>query len=265
MKRALFLFVVLVGSGFAFGLAAQQPSEFTDEQTAKVEELFTKANDQLAAKQFEEALGNYRSALEIMPDDPAILYNGGFAAMLKGDNALATDLWNKLKAIDPDDWQVRAKLIQAYQRLDKTEERDAERVELIDLWKSGKIKELTEQIEFCRDRFTAGGRDILAFELFEFKGPRGRRYVFSILNDKGEEDFQISLGSYDTTNAIWQETTKPKPKEGVRLFHLDGYYGNGSHATFGMFAGEPRYEATKQMVIDILNKKSKPISASIVN
>ena len=64
------------------------------------------------------------------------------------------------------------------------------------------------------------------------------------------------------TNAIWQETTKPKPKKGVRLFHLDGYFPNG-HATYGMFPGEPTYEETRKLVVDILEKSKKPISATI--
>src|SRR5690606_22361089 len=143
--------------------------------------------------------------------------------------------------------------------LGKVNERNTERDELFALKKKGSVPDLNEQTEYCRDRFSIGGREVMAFELFEFKGPRGIRYIFRILDEAGErEDYRISLGSYDMTNAIWQETAKPKPENGVRLFHLDGYFRNGGHATYGMFPGEPTYEATKKMVIDILEKRAKP-------
>jgi hypothetical protein len=99
----------------------------------------------------------------------------------------------------------------------------------------------------------------MAFEHFELKGERALRYVFSILDATGQaEDWRISLGSYNFTNNVWRETTKPTPKEGERLFHLDGYFKGGSHATFGMFAPEPTYDEVRARVIKILEEKSKP-------
>jgi hypothetical protein len=245
---------------FSSVIAAQIPGKLTDKE---IEDLFIKANGQLEKKEYASAQSNYEAILKVLPDDPAVLYNGGFAAFLNNDIDTAERLWTRLKSLAPDDWQVRAKLIQTYQRLEKIGDRDRERSELFAMRKSGKNKELTEQVEYCRDRFTAGGRSVLAFELFEFKGPRGVRYVFSVMTDDGKEDYRISLGSYDMTNAVWRETTKPTPKAGERLFHLDGYFRNGAHATYGMFPGEPTYEQTKRMVTGILEKKNKPVSATI--
>ncbi|HEX6279582.1 MAG TPA: hypothetical protein VFZ49_06140 [Pyrinomonadaceae bacterium] len=253
----LLVFVFLVLSS---AIAAQTPGKLSDKE---IEALFAKANGQLEKKEYSSAQSNYEAILKVLPDDPAVLYNGGFAAFLNNDNDTALRLWSRLKSLDPDDWQVRAKLIQTYQRLEKIADRDRERTELFNMRKSGKNKELNQQIEYCRDRFGAGGRSVLAFELFEFKGPRGMRYVFSVMSDDGTEDYRISLGSYDMTNAIWRETTKPTPKEGERLFHLDGYFKNGAHATYAMFPGEPTYEATKKMVTGVLEKKFKPVSATI--
>jgi len=76
-------------------------------------------------------------------------------------------------------------------------------------------------------------------------------------------DRWYSLGSYEMTNSVWRETTKPKPKEGERLFHLDEYFGNG-HATYGMMVGEPSYDETRAMVVKILEGKTKPQSSSTV-
>jgi hypothetical protein len=37
-------------------------------------------------------------------------------------------------------------------------ERDAERRELSEMWKSGKPDELKEQFEYCRDQFAVNGK-----------------------------------------------------------------------------------------------------------
>ena len=260
MKRVTLLFFLVTLVGSLSAALAQTPQEMSEKEA---EALFAKANDQLAKKEYGAAQSNYEALLKILPDNPALLYNGGFAAFLKGDVETALRLWTQLKALEPEDWQVRAKLIQTYQRLDRIADRDRERNELFDLRRSGKIKELNEQIEYCRDRFTAGGRSVWAFELFELKGPRGLRYVFSVMNDDDSEDYRISLGSYDMTNSVWRETTKPTPKKDERLFHLNGYFKNGAHATYAMIPGEPTYETTKKMVVGVLEKTNKPISATI--
>jgi tetratricopeptide (TPR) repeat protein len=254
------VFIFLV---FSSAVEAQTPGELSEKEIETANALFAKANGQLEKKEYASAQSNYEALLKLLPDNPSILYNGGFAAFLNNDIDTAVRFWARLKDLEPNDWQVRAKLIQAYQRLERTADRDRERNELFDLRKGGKNKELNEQVEYCRDRFTSGGRSVLAFELFEFKGPRGIRYVFSVMNDNDAEDYRISLGSYDITDAIWREMTKPTPKDGVRLFHLDGYFKNGAHATYGMFPGEPTYEATKKLVVGILEKANKPISATI--
>ena len=105
------------------------------------------------------------------------------------------------------------------------------------------------------------GHKVMAFEHFELKGDRALRYVFTVL-DKTEhaEDWRISLGSYDLTNSIWRQTTKPTPKEGERLFHLDGYFKGGGHATYGMYFPEPSYDETRARVLKILEGKSQPAS-----
>lgn len=153
-------------------------------------------------------------------------------------------------------------MIQSYQALGKSIERDAERAELIQLRQTGKSEELSNQLQYCREQFEVNGLKVMVFEHFELKGERALRYVFSVLNEGGTgEEYRISLGSYDFTNSVWRETTKPKPKEGERLFHLDGYYKWG-HSTFGMFAPEPSYEETRAKVVRILEGKNKAMSSS---
>ena len=214
-------------------------------------------------RKYAEALMRYQEALGLSPTDPSIPFNAGLAAFLSGNYAVAADLWERLKAVDPDDWRARPKLVQAYQAMGKLVERDAERAELIALWRSSKIEDLARQVLYCREQFEMNGRRIMVFEHFELKGQRAVRYVFSVLKqDKAEEEFRISLGSYEFTNLHWRERTRGTPKEGERLFHLDGYFLKGAHVTYGMFVGEPSYDDTRAMVINILDGKNSPISSS---
>lgn len=177
----------------------------------------------------------------------------------------ALNFWSGLKTLDPEDWHARAGLIQIYQALGKLPERDAERAALFELRKRNPNSELAKQVEYCRDRFEAGGEQVLAFEHFELKGNYALRYVFRIIDESGyHAKYRLSLGSYDSTNAVWHEITKPKPKDTDRLFHLDGYYEWG-HATYAMYFPEPSYDQVRATVIEVLEKKKQPMSTFTIN
>ena len=261
MRKLVILFVALLTFGVATAATmAQQPSA---SQQKEAEKAFDKANSLYEKGKPAEALTHYQKALAILPKEPAILFNAGVAAAATKDHALALDLFKQLKAADPSDWHGRSKLIQAYQALNKLPERDAERAELFEMWKKGDPPELKKEFEYCREQFEVAGQKVMAFEHFELTGERALRYVFSILNKAGDgEEYRISLGSYNLTNSIWRETTKPTPKEGERLWHLDGYFKNG-HATYTMVTPEPSYDQVRAMVVKILEGKAKPASSSI--
>lgn len=258
-KISTFLVAALMVAALTSVAFAQDPSPA---QMAEAEKAFETANKFQEKRKYAEALTHYKRALAILPDDPAILFNGGMAAFATKDYSGAAAMWKKLKTVDPNDWHARAKLIQVYQALNKTAERDAERTELFAMWHKGEPAELKEQIEYCRDQFEVNGKQVMAFEHFELKGNRALRYVFSILDKTGKaEEFRISLGSYNMTNYIWRESQNPKPKEGERLFHLDGYFKGGLHATYGMYFPEPTYDQIREIVVKILERKDKPVSS----
>lgn len=260
MRKFLKLPLILVA------LLAMTPSVVAQDKnapsSARLEKLFWEANTLMEEQKFAAALPLYKEALEIAPEEASLLFNGGLAAYQIKDFATAADLWSRLKKVDPADWRARAKLIQAYQALGKLAERDAERAELFAMWKSGKDPELAKEFEYCREQFQVDKIKVMAFEHFELKGDRALRYVFSILNEKEDgEDYRISLGSYDLTNAIWHQSTKPTPKPEERLFHLDGYF-KGGHATYGMYPKEPSYDQVRDQVIKILEGRTKAASSS---
>lgn len=264
MKTTIRLLLLpLIVAVFTVNIFAQGAAP-TEQQQFQAEKAIDAGNTFMEMRKYADALVRYKAALAILPSDPSLLFNAGMAAYRSKDFATAADLWKRLKAVDPADWHLRAKLIQVYQALAKLTERDAERRELFTMWKSGKPDELKEQLEYCRDQFEVNGKKVMAFEHFELKGERALRYVFSIVNEAEDgEDYRISLGSYELDQAIWRQTTKPTPKEGERLFHLDGYFKWG-HATYGFYAPEPSYDQIRARVFQILEGKGNPISSSTV-
>jgi tetratricopeptide (TPR) repeat protein len=241
-----------------------QTTTSSEAAAPNVDEAFRSGNALMAESKYCEALSLYQVGLKSQPDDTLILYNGGLAAFKCKQYPVALNLWIHLKTLTPDDWQTRAKLVQTYQILGKLPERDAERLALFDLRKQDSTGELAKQLQYCRDQFEAAGEAIMVFEEFELKGDRAVRYIFSVLDaSRTGEKYRLSLGSYDATNEVWRETTKPRPKDSDRLFHLDGYYDWG-HATYGMYFPEPSYDQVRAAVIDVLGKRTKPMSMSRV-
>ena len=250
-------------------LPSRVSSQASDQSESKgvaqnADQAFRSGHALMGEKKYCEALTRYTEGLQSVPTDTSLLYNGGLAAFQCKQYNEALSLWGRLKAVDPEDWQVRAKLIQTYQSLGKLSERDAERGALFELRKHDANGGLAKEAKYCREQFAAGGERVMVFEYFELKGDRALRYVFSIVDESSnDEKYRLSLGSYEVTNAVWHETSKPRPKATDRLFHLDGYYEWG-HATYGMYFPEPSYDQVRATVIAVLEKKKKPESSSSI-
>ncbi|MBI3832239.1 MAG: hypothetical protein HY291_22140 [Planctomycetes bacterium] len=250
-------------AGFWAGAAEEAKIAPTAQEREALE--FKVAGDELMeAGKPAEALAKYKLAFEKDPKHQETLYNGGLAAFLSGDFKTAAEWWKRLKEKAPDDWRLRAKLIQAYQALNDAKARDAERAELFALRAKSKDEDFLHWPSYCRDQLSANGKKVMAFEYFKLEGDRAMRYRFSVLNAEGnKEEYFISLGSYELTNAVARETGSLK--EGERLFHLDGYYqGEREHRTFGMFKKEPTYDETRALVIQVLEEKLDALSSSVV-
>jgi tetratricopeptide (TPR) repeat protein len=251
MKQLLFL-LLLVSAPIR--LTAQESPE------DQVASAFTDGNMLMDENRFAEALERYRAGLAIDSMAPALLYNSGLAAYRSGDIPTSITLWRRLRALDTNEWQVRTKLIQAYQAAGDTTARDIERAGLFALRASGTDTILASRPLYVRDQFVVAGREIMAMEQFELTGERAVRYAFLISDSSHTKiDYRISLGSYESTNAMWRELEKRGADE--RIFHLDGYYDWG-HATFGMFNPEPGYDQVRAMIVDIIEGRREAISSS---
>lgn len=244
---------------FAFvGWLAFAPALDAQESPKEVFQRGVELSQQGKDKEAKEAfLQVYKSE----PKDPAVLWNLGLASAALGEHLEALKFWNELRAVDPEDWPVRAKLVQTYQALGRWKERDREREELIKSWQAapagGDIRKATR---FCREQVVLAGRKMFVFELFQPSGERKVYLRFIVTDEKGGEDFHFSLGSYDTTTNIARELKEiPADK---RLFHLDKYLRNGGHETYGFYVDQPPYETVRADVEKALSGATKPGSAT---
>ena len=275
MKKAalgisLLLALVCASAGASAQTAPAQDAPPQQQQSrAEAEKHFLAGNELMDQRKYADALVKYKEALVLLPDNLSVLYNVSTAAALVKDFKTVAELSEKLLRMDPGDWQSRAKLIQAYQALGDLKARDEARAVLFDMRKRGQGENseepkmsLSRHEMYCRERLAVAGREVMVFEYFELKGERALRYVFLVLDETGrDEDFRISLGSYDVTHAVWRETTKAKVEKDARLFHLDGYFPWG-HATYGMYHPEPSYDEIRKVVVNILEGKTSPVSTS---
>jgi tetratricopeptide (TPR) repeat protein len=146
---SLILFALMLLTLSAGPARARQSNVFLELS----EKNFRAGNELLDQNKPAEALLRFQVAFQFVADETSSLFNGGLAAYLSGNFPIAADLWERLKEVDPDDWRVRPKLIQVYQALGRITERNTERAELIELWKSGEITDLSRQSEYCREQF----------------------------------------------------------------------------------------------------------------
>jgi tetratricopeptide (TPR) repeat protein len=218
----------------------------------------------VANKKYPEAFEAYRQASAKDPTNPSLLYNTGLMAYLSGKPKEAIAPWRKLKEFEPDDWQVRSKLIQAYEAAGQKKHRDEERAALLKLRKESKDKDLKKVKFYNRDQFGEGDLRIIALEYFELEGDKPIRLSFVVTTPEGEStQTRYTLGSYDVTNEIAREHLQKNGKPSDRLWHLDAYKQDGNvHELYEMFIGEPDYDRVKSIVREILQGKRKPASSS---
>lgn len=228
---------------------------------ADPETLFREGNALLTRKMYAEALQKYEQGLAEEPKGAGLLYNAGLSAYFLANYEVAIAHWKQLKHLDPTDWKLRTKLIQAYQAAGLEAQRRSEQEELVNLWKITENAEFKAQDSYTMDQFKVGDRLVLTRVPFQSKPDRKVLYKFLITRPGVDEleDYYLSLGSYEATTQFARESGQIKA--GERLYHLDQYLPRG-HATFAMVAGLPAYGDVKQWVREIVEGKRKPATSS---
>ncbi|MBX7158265.1 MAG: tetratricopeptide repeat protein [Verrucomicrobiae bacterium] len=252
VKTILVISIIVFLNGMPSAMGASHKKKEV-EDVSSVETILKKGNALLAEKKYTEALIEYQKGLTLVPDAQGLLYNGGLAAFQAGDYSQALKLWKKLKNLDANDWQVRAKLIQTYQALGKLSDRDEEREALWDLRKSERVISLIRTEYYVREQTEFAGRRIMVSENFELKGEVPTRYVFSVLNEEEQPVYRILLRcdvAMDELDEDLDESEKP-------LFHLDGYFKDDRHEAYQVYGEEPIYDEVRQTVEKLIEKQVK--------
>jgi tetratricopeptide (TPR) repeat protein len=199
-------------------------------------------------------------ALAENPNDATALYNMGLLSYFEGAFEDASRNWEKLKILEPKNWQVREKLIQAYYAQGNMDACNQEIAQIRAARKSGEHEELQKKGFVIRDQFAVGDVQVAVLEYYELEGDRPRLWKFLLTEDDEFLRYHYSLGSYPSTSEYPRAIKEIG--ENDRIYHLDGYRANGVHKTFGFYVNQPSYTAVRGTVIKILKGEAEEISST---
>jgi tetratricopeptide (TPR) repeat protein len=246
------------------GILLATVTAVAEEQPEKLsaESAFKKATELMGRGQEKQAIPYLLRVQSELPVDSSVLWNLGLAFAATGQHLKAVETWQSYRRIAPDDWQARAKLVQSYQALGDTKARDEEVKSLYEYRKNSSDPKVNTAERFCREQGVMGNRSVFVFEYFSPTGDRQQYVRFCVLNKKGEVDYYISLGSYDSTTEIARELGEIRKNE--RLYHLDEYT-DTQHRTYAIFKTKPDYDEVRATVVNVLEGKLKPISGTTIS
>jgi tetratricopeptide (TPR) repeat protein len=236
-------------------IAAEPPQD--------VQALFSRATTLMQNQQFAEAVPLLQAVTNQAPDRPGGFWNLGLAATAAGEKQLALDAWLHYHELKPDDPQGTARIIQAYQSLGMTRERDARCDELHAYWSALAPAEREKMPLFVRDQFDAGGTHFLVMEYFEPAAPLHHLYRFNALDSAQKIAYFFALESDDSTTQMAREMHQLGPEE--RMYSVDRFEQRADvrlHATYALMKGRPTYDAVRALVIDSVEGRRKPGSSS---
>lgn len=229
----------------SLGLDAKQPAV-----------IYSKGVAQLGKGEDDAAIRSFQAVLELDPRSVNAHYNIGQTRQNRGEFDKALASFEAVIELSPDDWPAVSKAVQLCEALGKPERRDQSRERLMKLHADGKV----DKNLYCRDQFKVGDRKAFALEYFKLEGGRAVRYSFHVYEPGGEKlAYKVSLGSYDYLTEFMIASGKIKP--GERGWHLDRYFPDDRHETFGIYYKEPSYDVIKKRVVAIVEGRLEPVSS----
>lgn len=209
-------------------------------------------------KQYDKAEQAFLSMKERMDSTseayPDVLHNVGLMQLLAGNYEKAEQTYNGILNAYPTYYYSYPKLIQIHyhhKNYDKAKPfKDV-------LYKAKSENKLPESLQdmFCIDQFQWNDRLIQVYERYE-EGKSNRIYykhMFYVINDSGNIDYRIQTEYSPSTLAI---------SKGKTAFLL-GMSQGPVHSTFNYgFTTNYSYDAVKEAVIAVLDKKVTPASSS---
>lgn len=219
----------------------------------EADRVFQAANGLFEKGKREEALRKYLECLGLEKDHRGALFNGGLVAYLTGKHKTAAELFERLRALEPEDTGLLGKLVQTYEAQGAVEKRNEARKALFEVRGALPEEEREKLRLYCREQFRVGKTKVMAFEYFELEGDQAVRYRFAIVDEKDAESYRISLGSYELTTRIAREQGVIAKNE--RMWHLDRYDDAGQ-SLVAMMKAEPTYEEARARVKEAIAGKT---------
>ena len=224
-----------------------------------VQTTFATAVALLQADKFAEALPLLRELARQAPDRPGVFWNLGIAATAVGEKQVALDAWLHYRDLKPDDAQAAARIIQSYQALGMTQERDAQRERLVALRASLPASEREKMPFYARDQFDAAGMHFVVLEYFEPHGPYGDLYRFEAVDAGHQLAYYFTIESDENTTAAARQLGEIRKDE--RIYSLDKFEGR-THSTFRLMNKLPPYDRIRAMVMDAAEGRIHPGASS---
>ncbi len=235
------------------------PVRCTAEEAGDFRSVFDRAERLARDGKLDEAILLEEALLETHREDPNLLWHLGIMYAETDRHAKALESWQTLRRLEPDNWRVRAKLIQTYQARGDFEQRDREREALYQARRESSDTALSREAMYCRDQFRVAGRKVMVFEYFEPAGDRRVFLRFSVLGAGESESFWYSFGSYEfTTRAARAHGTIGQDQ---RIFHIDRYaqIQHGlHHAAVAFYGFMPAYDVVRARVVEALEREKTP-------
>lgn len=187
-----------------------------------------------------EALARWESA---SPDDVDAWYNAGQARYNRGEYALALAHWQRAAAADPEDFEVKKKIVQAKNALGPSEEDDSLLDSLRAAWASSTDPEVQKLDAVVIDQFTVRGRRVMALETLR---PRSADLWYALT-------WQVTDSAGRVTLTVQLETSAYGRERGVPF--LLGMNTAKGHSSLGpMFKARPPYGVLRPMAIAEIEK-----------
>jgi tetratricopeptide (TPR) repeat protein len=244
-----------------FALGAALTASAADPNEAATQD-FRAAADLIRADRVAEAVPLLEKVRAATPNVAAVEWNLGlaYAELDRPEDALTC--WRKLSVLEPGNWQVTSKMVQAFHALGRLEERDKAIAQVRAERKVSADPQLQRLTGFCREQFKVNGQKVMAVEYFEPKPPLAVYVAFLVADAAGKEQYRYSLGSYDETTEVARSIGQIGARD--RLFHLD-YYRNEAasrvHRTYGFFKYQPGYATLREIVVKAMRGEAQPVSA----
>ena len=205
----------------------------------------------------------FLTAIAQNPDHIDANYNLGQLYQSTQQHRLAIERFQHVIKLTPNDWRAISKLVQENEALGDIPARDMAIEKIYAVWRSNLSDDFIEQGFYIREQTQVEQGKLFVLEYLELKGERPRKYVFSLVDEQtGEVKFDVSLGSYETTNDAAKSMGTIGPDE--RLFHIDGYAPNGNHYTYGFFDSMPSYESTREIALNAFEGKQGIVSQTVI-